>query len=297
MKNQLIFLIIYSFFHVNFSFANCPIFVNFDVSCGKADSYLGKFFYLCENDKGSFFKPSGSKLKLLRDHFNAKFNKRPNVINSEYRIPKIIHLIWLGGPLPKQLVSFMYTWRKFHPGWLVILWDEELIEKLDLINKDLYENAESYCEKSDIVRYEILYQFGGLYVDTDFVCLKSFDVFHQCYDFYTGMVSIDEASASSPWLANALIGSVPRHPFLGQLIKAIRKPAASILTRTGPIKFTEEFYKYLPNDVLISIAFPQLIFILSDLYQDIGIAMIRGIQAQNRTRCIGLAQGLSFKKI
>ena len=34
-------------------------------------------------------------------------------------------------------------------------------------------------EKSDIFRYEILYRFGGVYVDTDFECIKPFECFAQ----------------------------------------------------------------------------------------------------------------------
>jgi hypothetical protein len=256
-KFQCYFFISAAFFDL--TLAQAPIFIDFDISCGKQDPYLAPFFTQCKNSEGSFFQPTGQNLELLRTHFNAKFNSNLGDINN-YRIPKIIHLIWLGSPFPHKFLKFLQSWKLFHPHWLIIVWDDKMAEKIQLKNRDLYERASLYCEKSDILRYEVLYQFGGLYVDTDFECLKSFDIFHQCYDFYTGMFSLDEATLSSPMFGNALIGSIPGHPFLKQLIEAIRKPANDTLARTGPIRFTEELYNYLLADKLVSIVFPPTYF-------------------------------------
>ena len=64
-------------------------------------------------------------------------------------------------------------------------------------------------KRSDIVRYEILHAFGGLYIDTDFECLKSFDILHHCYTFYIGTLSSHNVG-----IGNGIIGSVAGHPLL-----------------------------------------------------------------------------------
>lgn len=69
---------------------------------------------------------------------------------------------------------------------------EENIEKFSieqinfkLKNTNPYINGSNYGEKSDVLRYEILQQFGGIYVDCDFECLKSFDSLLSC-NFFSG---------------------------------------------------------------------------------------------------------------
>lgn len=40
--------------------------------------------------------------------------------------------------------------------------------------------------KADILRYELLYFFGGIYIDTDFLCIKNIDKLLNNYDGITG---------------------------------------------------------------------------------------------------------------
>lgn len=159
------------------------------------------------------------------------------------RIPKIIHHIWLGSPLPDRCTWFMETWKKHNPDWLFILWDDARVAQLRLVNQKAYDIATNYGEKSDIARYEILYRFGGLYIDTDFECLQSFDALHHCCDFYTG-ASVNSGGGSCTCF-NGLLASVPGHPILKRCIEGIlhhtsngSNDSSDIMNRTGPYHFT-----------------------------------------------------------
>lgn len=174
--------------------------------------------------------------KLYEDNAlsNASVSEHP-------RIPKIIHQIWLGSPYPEKYKALRDTWLAHNPGWKYKLWTEPEIEALKLVNKKQYEKAKNYGERSDIARYEILYRFGGLYVDTDFECLRSFDVFHHCFDFYAGLGFGPEFE-----LYNGLIGSAAGHPVLKCAIERIgmHKPGTQVDTpfSTGPTFFAQCFY-------------------------------------------------------
>jgi len=97
-------------------------------------------------------------------------------------IPKIIHQIWIGDkPQPTRLTE---TWRMF--GYEYVLWDEKKIDNLKMVNEDKYNRF--YKEKkfygaADIARVEILYQYGGIYVDADFERLQDFPKKWHNYDF------------------------------------------------------------------------------------------------------------------
>lgn len=91
-------------------------------------------------------------------------------------IPKIIHQIHLGGhPLPERETKWRDTWSHYNPEWEMILWDEQRLQSFDMINSAQFERCSNVSEQSDVLRFELVYQYGGLYIDTDFECLKPID--------------------------------------------------------------------------------------------------------------------------
>lgn len=91
-------------------------------------------------------------------------------------IPKIIHCCWFGGKeMPNDVKEYLGTWKKYNPDYEIRIWTEE--------NFDLQENRyarEAYENKkwafiTDYARLKVLYDFGGIYMDTDVEATKSFD--------------------------------------------------------------------------------------------------------------------------
>jgi len=152
----------------------------------------------------------------------------------KYKIPKKLHQIWLGSSFPEKYKAFQQSWIKNHPDWEYYLWTEETLAAVPMRNKDLYKAARNYGEKSDIARYEILYLYGGLYIDTDFECLKPFDIFNRCYDFYIGIQPLDTNSVQ---LGIGLIGARPGSELLNTIIEGLQtnKHIMQIIAKTGPI--------------------------------------------------------------
>lgn len=179
-------------------------------------------------------------------------------------IPKIIHQIWLGSPVPDAFKDYMQSWISAHMGdeWEYRLWtDKDVEENIVLYNREYYDQAPCYAMKSDILRFEILYQIGGVYIDTDFECLqRPLDLLHHQYDFYTGLQPLDTSIVQ---LNNALIGSIPGHPLLKDCMERIRanwdKKGTAPL-RTGPIPFTLSFFEHAGQHGFRDIAFPSFYF-------------------------------------
>jgi len=179
--------------------------------------------------------------KLVKALYEEHIVKNPKY-SEKSRIPKIIHQIWLGGngKLPKKYHSLQKTWIDNHPDWEYMLWTEKEIEELGLINKKLFDETDNYGAKSDIARYEILYKIGGLYVDTDFECLRSLEIFNHLCDFYAGIVYNAQTQIN-----NGLIGSIPGHPILKLCIDNLKPKEGdkddNIPKRTGPWHLTRNF--------------------------------------------------------
>jgi inositol phosphorylceramide mannosyltransferase catalytic subunit len=175
------------------------------------------------------------------------------------RIPKIIHQIWLGSPLPEKYKALQKSWIDHHPDWEYRLWTDESLKDFKLHNQALYDSAVNWGEKADILRYEILYRYGGLYVDTDFECVRAFDILHQQFDFYSGLFNVERTSMS-PRIGNGLIACIPGHPILKECMcmsgEGPRDNCDMIQLRTGPGHFTACFLKHAKEGQLKNVAFP-----------------------------------------
>ena len=89
-------------------------------------------------------------------------------------IPKIIHQIWVGDQ-SKRPVEMMETWKEKNPTWDYRFWSEENMPKLR--NQAQFDAMNELAGKADILRYELLYNYGGFFIDADSICVNSLDDF------------------------------------------------------------------------------------------------------------------------
>lgn len=123
--------------------------------------------------------------------------------------------------MPDHLAAYIASWTRVHPGSSHKVWTEN--DLTWLTNQALFDNAEAHTAsvgqfRADIARYEILYRYGGVYVDCDFEARKPIDELLRGVDCFAAWETDDQ------WVNNAILGSVPGHPFLAELIR--RLPAS-----------------------------------------------------------------------
>ena len=241
--------------------------VDFDTSMGKYDRYLKNFYQQALKNMPTWWSrgisnanPQELNTFFTRVYDQNKLNKLE--FSSVPRIPKIFHQIWVGKkPFPEDYKKWQESWQHV-PGWEYKLWTDKEVETLPLTNRDLYEQEKSMGARADILRVEILYREGGVYVDTDFECLKPemFDVLNCNYDFYAGITPVD---AKVLLLNNALIGSVQGHPILKGCIDSLkhirRGPGFMDVVARGPALFTSMAYKFGGHECR-DIFFPPTVF-------------------------------------
>lgn len=88
-------------------------------------------------------------------------------------IPKTIHYCWFSGnPMPEYLLKCVESWKRICPDYEIIRWDESNYDVTkNLYMKQAYE-AKKWGFVPDIARLDILYNYGGIYLDTDVEMLK-----------------------------------------------------------------------------------------------------------------------------
>jgi inositol phosphorylceramide mannosyltransferase catalytic subunit len=175
-----------------------------------------------------------------------------------FSIPPIIHFIWLGSPIPSKVWSIIGSWERYHSGWEIMIWtDEELMSFIWSSPHSLmaFEQAESWAEKSDILRYEILYQFGGIYSDTDVVCFKSFhDLVSNNLTFFAGLElnEIIKKHGHPLYLGTAVMGAIKGSSIMKYCIEHFKTheeaPSVGLVFRAGPGLMSRACHDVLTSD-------------------------------------------------
>lgn len=176
-------------------------------------------------------------------HCYLNFIKHPP---SAPKIPKKLHQIWLGSELPSIYKPLIKQLKALHPDWEYRLWTEDDVHLMKFPNKSLFLESQNYGQKSDILRYEILHRYGGIYLDLDFVAIKPMDNLLK-FDFFGSM-----AYDSSPNLINAAIGSKANSSLTKRLVSFDRfnssSEAMAIMESTGPYHFTRSIHQAMIED-------------------------------------------------
>lgn len=91
-------------------------------------------------------------------------------------IPKIIHLCWLSGDaFPLEIQVCLDSWKKFLPDYEIWVWDTQRFDiNSTLWTKQAFE-AKKYAFAADYIRLFALYNYGGIYLDSDVLVYKNFD--------------------------------------------------------------------------------------------------------------------------
>lgn len=215
-----------------------------------------------------------------------RYNFTKVAVAADLKIPQVIHHIWLGSKLPEKYHAYYQTWRTFHPNWSFVFWTDNKenyeygtqvvssfaqaqralssarpqqivvdVSGLEFDNRPFFDEAKNYGEKSDILRWDIVYQLGGMYVDTDYECLAQFDFLHYMYDFYTGLQPLDTNIVQ---LGAGLFAARAHHPILEHTVNTIKnnRHTQQIIVKTGPIHFTRSLIASIGKNNMIDVVLP-----------------------------------------
>lgn len=154
-------------------------------------------------------------------------------------IPKVFHRIFLDDPIPLKFEAFWDTFMVLHPDWEFLTWNDS--SKLGWMrNQEAFASVTTHAGRSDILRYEILAKYGGIYVDTDVEPLRSFE--ELVYD--------DRAFAgweNQTLLCPTVLGAPPGHPAFESLLSHLpawieRHPDQPPNKQTGPHFLTRMWF-------------------------------------------------------
>jgi hypothetical protein len=119
-------------------------------------------------------------------------------------IPRVIHRVWVGeAPLSEEDRHYGETWERHHPGWEMRLWGDRDVR--GLVPARRLRVCRDHAEASNLIRYELLRRFGGVYADTDVECRRSLEPLIEGVEAFAAWETPDR-------LGTAVLGSTPGHP-------------------------------------------------------------------------------------
>lgn len=176
-------------------------------------------------------------------------------------IPKIIHYCWFGrSPLPDFARKCISSWKKHCPTYEIIQWDED---NFDFSTAPRYVRqaceAKKWAYVTDWVRLKVIYDHGGVYLDTDVQLIKGLDTLLK-YNTYFGF-------ENGIHIATGLgFGSIKGAPILKEIMEDYNDipfilPDGSFDSKTCPVRNTEILLRHglsqdnskqiLQNNILI----------------------------------------------
>ncbi len=127
-------------------------------------------------------------------------------------IPKIIHFCWFGGnPYPEKVKHCIESWKQMLPDYKIKEWNEANFDiNCNDYVRQAYE-ARKYAFVSDYARFYILYNHGGIYLDTDVEVLKNLDYFLQ-YEVFAGFEGKEGVATG------LILGSTPNSDIIKEML-------------------------------------------------------------------------------
>jgi mannosyltransferase OCH1-like enzyme len=161
----------------------------------------------------------------MESQMKELYNAKPIEFEVLQRIPRMLHFVWVGtNRMNSDNRKWIRTWLNLNPEYRAILWashpsiHQGILDGLEIrdlppmINQWAFDNISKWVKgratiasQSDIVRMEVIAQYGGIYIDTDVEAIQPLG------NILRG-VNLFYADEFGPAHGNYLFGAVPNHP-------------------------------------------------------------------------------------
>jgi len=179
----------------------------------------------------------------------------------EVSIEKNIFQTWKTHDVPRHWKGSPKSIKKHMPGWRHILTSDE--DNLRIVKKHFPKYLSAYLalpypiQRADMIRPMLLYLYGGIYIDLDFVVMKPLDPL-----FRSGDLFFIPSGNTAMCITNSFMASRAKHPFWLEYLDDMLTPIPrwaygkhlEVMTSTGPLRLTstlaksDSVYSVLPKD-------------------------------------------------
>lgn len=158
-------------------------------------------------------------------------------------IEKFLHFIWIGdeSKIPKECIN---TWINKNPEYKVKIWRNKDLDNDNWHLKNLITKwmSKEINGAADIMRWEILYKYGGVALDADSLCIKPLEDWLLNCELFAAW---ENELARPGLIATGALGAVKGHWFIKTLIKDILEDKDLLndmaWKKVGPLRLTKTY--------------------------------------------------------
>jgi FkbM family methyltransferase len=166
------------------------------------------------------------------------------------------HRIWFGNnPIPASYEAYWAAWQRQYPDCDFVTWTDADLDRLEL-TRPVLDRLSSHVSRSDVARYEILYRFGGIYLDCDILPYTHFDVAEMA-----SQLTVCNETEATDYCSIGFIATPPGHPVFRDIIAHVNQ-AEIDETRpnvtTGPYLFGAALHAHPHRRLPVDAFYPYL---------------------------------------
>lgn len=208
--------------------------------------YLSKKYIL----KSELIPLEYRKLPYKYTSLSKTYNSSFSLHDSEIKIPKIIHRIWIpfnsnNIVVPEIYQKFDIKLKELHPDYEFMEWDENSLD--EFIKKHypefwpVFSSYDMKVKKHDAARYVLLHHFGGIFIQHSLLFQKPIDDL-----LYGSDLLLTEQDYHTNQIWNGFMASVPAHPLMKYMIDNLHRKVGGLpIHSTGPAIFTYYIHEFL----------------------------------------------------
>lgn len=172
------------------------------------------------------------------------------VTDSEQCIPRILHMIWVGdAERPIYVDVYTAQWQALMPEWQVRLWTNDDITEAEFSAHIVAKinQCEKGAQKADLMRYFIMYKYGGVYMDTDVIPHRSLEPIVR---MGRQVVLCHDLPVTWPYISIGFFAAAPRNPLFDYACTICNGTTINghIPMETGPRLLGEAVWKVTPTE-------------------------------------------------
>lgn len=183
----------------------------------------------------------------------------PTKEGKEARIPHIIHQIYTNEHVITKYAAYIKSFTEQNPKWQYRFWTydtgRDFLQKFHPYLLTTYDAFGNNVKKADMLRYAVIYEFGGIYADLDVQNLRPLDIVTTKFACIIPLEPFEHSVflyKMDFFATTAVLLCRPKHPFFQQLLTNLRgaAPQGGPVGTTGPLYMTNQLMIY--NNLTVS---------------------------------------------
>lgn len=180
--------------------------------------------------------------------------------------------------MPEIFSALSKTWRQKHLGWEYMFWTDDMNRSFIKRNNpeflSVYDRYPYNIQRVDAVRYFILYEMGGVFVDLDFECIRSVEPLIDGHDCVFGLEPQEHSKRhrKNQIVCNAFMACSPRNDLFFRICQQLQhenfeqkkynRDWEEVLESTGPFRLTDIYENY-PRKAKVKLLSPEVLYPLT----------------------------------